>query len=263
MRSFAVAVCGLMLALGCTMAHAGESGPGAGQPAVEPSRSSTPSDKTVQDQGTMGLGVKASMLGVGAEVATRVTHRSNLRAGFNIMGYSRSFDKDGATYDGHLSMRTFEAHYDYYPWARSFHISPGMLSFIGNPITANAFVAGGQSFTLGGTSYTSDPADPIHVSGKANFNQVAPMITVGFGNLVHRDSKRFSVPVEVGMAFQGSPKTTLNLSGSVCDSQGLNCQSVSQSSVQQDIIAEQNKLNNSVRAFKVYPIISLGFGYKF
>jgi len=89
------------------------------------------------------------------------------------------------------------------------------------------------------------------------------MITVGFGNLVHRDSKRFAVPFELGMAFQGSPKTTLNLRGSVCDSQGLNCQGVSQSSVQQDVIAEQNKLNNSIRAFKVYPIISLGFGYKF
>lgn len=35
------------------------------------------------------------------------------------------------------------------------------------------------------------------------------------------------------------------------------------SSVQKDVIAEQNKLNNDIKAFKVYPIISVGFGYKF
>jgi hypothetical protein len=109
MRSFAVAVCGLALVLSCTVSFAGESSLGAVQPAVEPSTSSTPSVKTVPDQGTMGIGVKASMLGVGAEVATRISHRSNVRAGFNVIGYSRSFDKDGATYDGHLSIAHFRS----------------------------------------------------------------------------------------------------------------------------------------------------------
>ena len=263
MRCFVVVVCGLILGLGCTLAQAADSGVPGVQPAVQPLTTSTPTAKPIEDQGRMGSAVKVSILGVGAEVAARLTHRSNVRAGFNVMGYSRSFDKDGATYDGHLSMRTIEAHYDFYPWAHSFRVSPGLLTFLGNPVTANAFLSQGQSFTLGSTVYTSDPANPAHVNGRLNFNQVAPMITVGFGNLVHRDSKRFTVPFEVGVAFQGSPKTTLNLTGNVCDSQGLNCQSASSSSVQKDVIAEQNKLNNDIKAFKVYPIISVGFGYKF
>jgi hypothetical protein len=216
------------------------------------------------DQGEFGLGVKVGLLGVGAEVAARVTHRSNVRAGFNVMGYSRNFSKDSVTYDGHLAFRTVEAHYDIFPWAGSFHVSPGMLAYIGDPISARALVPGGSSFTLGGQQYFSDPANPASAKGKIDFNQVAPMVTVGFGNLIHRDSKRFSVPVELGIAFQGSPKTTLNYAGNVCGSPGVNCRSVaSDPTVQANVISEQGKINHSLSPIKVWPIISVGFGYKF
>jgi hypothetical protein len=215
-----------------------------------------------------GLGVKASLLGVGAEVATRVTHRTNARVGFNVLGYSRDFSKDGISYNGHLDFRTVEAHYDIFPWARSFHVSPGVLAYIGNPITANAAVPGNQSFTLGGQTYYSDPSAPMTASGKVNFNQVSPMVTVGWGNLVRRDSKHFSIPVEFGVAFQGSPKSTLNLAGNVCTggpagSLGATCTNTSDPTVQSNVLSEQTKINKSMSPFKVYPIISVGFGYKF
>ena len=215
-----------------------------------------------------GIGVKTSLLGVGAEVAARVTHRTNARVGFNILGYSRDFSKDGINYNGHLSFRTVEAHYDIFPWAKSFHISPGVLAYIGNPVTANAIVPGNQSFSLGGQTYYSDPSAPPVASGRVNFNQVAPMATVGWGNLVQRDSKHFSIPVELGVAFQGSPKSTLGLAGSVCTggpagSPGSTCTNTSTASVQSNVIAEQGKINKSMAPFKVYPIISVGFGYKF
>jgi hypothetical protein len=228
--------------------------------AVEPSGGSP---KPNADSGIVGLGVKTSLLGVGAEVAARVTHRTNLRAGYNILGYSRSFNKDGVNYDAHLGFRTIEAHYDIFPWARAFHVSPGLLAYIGNPISASAVQPGNKSFTLGGHTYYSDPANPATASAHINFNQVSPMVTVGWGNLVHRDSKRFTVSFEVGAAFQGSPKTTLSIGGNVCDSPGLNCRSAaSDSNVQANIISEQGKINRSMAPFKVYPIISLGFGYK-
>lgn len=213
------------------------------------------------DSGWFGIGVKASFLGVGAEVATRVTRHSNARAGFNILGYSRSFSEDGINYKGHLSFRTVEAHYDIYPWAGNFHISPGVLAYMGNPVTGNAIVPGNQRFTLGDQTY-SDPSAPVTASGNMNFNQVSPTATIGWGNLVRRN-KRFSIPVEIGAAFQGSPKTTLNLTGNVCSVPGSSCVSTSNSTVQSNVVAEQTKINKSLSAFKVYPIISVGFGYKF
>ena len=234
-------------------------------PAPQSSSARSKSSETTDDEGRFGAAVKVSTLGGGAEVALRVTHRTNVRAGFNVITYSRGFNKDGIAYSGPLDFKTFEAHYDIFPWAKSFHISGGLLAYAVDPITATARVPGGQSFSLGDVSYISDPANPVTGSGKIVFYRAAPTVTFGFGNLVPRKTgKHFSIPVEFGVAFQGPPKATLGLAGSVCDSTGLNCRSVaSDPTVQSQIISEENKLNDSMSFFKVYPIISVGIGYKF
>lgn len=218
------------------------------------------------DSGTVGVGVKVSSFGPGIEGAVRVAHRSNVRAGFNMITYDRTFDKDGVSYAGQLQFKTFEAHYDFFPWAGSFHISPGVLAYIGDPITATATVPANQSFSLGGINYYSDPTNPAHGTGKIKFNQAAPTITVGWGNLVSRkEGKHFSIPFEIGAAFQGSPKASLNLAGNVCaTAPGINCvNAATDPTVQSNVVSEQNKVNNDMSFFKVYPIISVGIGYKF
>ena len=217
--------------------------------------------------GEFGLGVKVGLLGAGAEIAARVNSHSNLRAGFNVLGYSRTFNKDGVSYSGHLSFRTIEAHYDVFPFAGKFHISGGMLDYIGNPITANALIPGDKNFTLGGVTYYSDPAVPAGANGRVNFNQVSPTVTFGWGNLV-RENHHFSVPIELGVAFQGSPKSTLGLTGQVCNQPstspiGRTCTPTTDPTVASNVVAEETKLNNSMKPFKFYPIISVGFGYKF
>jgi hypothetical protein len=139
------------------------------------------------------------------------------------------------------------------------------LVYAGDPITATAAIPGGQSFTLGGHTYYSDTAVPVTGNGKINFNKAAPMITVGWGNLVSRkEGRHFSLPVELGVVFQGSPKANLSLAGNICDSSGGNCRNVATDPrAQANVVAEQNKINSNMSFFKAYPIISVGFGYKF
>ena len=241
-RLVAVLACGLLAATGA-LAQAGALGEAA----------------------NFGIGVKGSLLGAGIEGAARITHNSNVRAGFNAISYGRDFNKDGIDYNGQLSFKTVEAHYDIFPFAHGFHVSPGALFYIGNPISASAAVPGGQSFSLGGTIYFSDVNVPVTGSGKIDFNRAAPMITVGWGNLVPRkESKHFSFPVELGTAYQGSPRATLNLTGNVCDTPGVNCRTIAgDSSIQANIQSEQTKINNAMSFFKLYPIISAGIGYRF
>lgn len=212
----------------------------------------------------LGIAVKASSLGAGIEAATPLTRRSNLRAGFNIFSYDRGFHKDGISYDGKLRFRSVEAHYDWFPWAGSFHVSPGALVYNGNQIAASASVPGTQTFTLDGTDYRSDPADPVNGTGKVDFVKAAPMFTVGWGNLLPRNQRRFSVPVELGVIYTGSPRTLLNLGGSACDPTGLNCASAnSYPGFQANVQAERDKLNRDMSAFRFYPVLSVGFGFNF
>jgi hypothetical protein len=239
------------------------------EPAPTPPDTPLPAPKSSSkplsfDEPRVGIGVKGSFLGGGVEGAVRVNRFANVRGGFNLFSYHRGFNKDSIDYAGQLDFKTVEGHFDIFPFAGKFHVSPGVLAYIGNPITATAAVPGGQSFSLGGTTYYSDTGTPVTGSGNIKFNQVSPMATFGWGNLVPRNHGHFSVPFELGAVFQGSPKATLGLAGNVCDSPGVNCRSVaSDPTVQSNVLSEQNKLNNSMSFFKFYPIISIGFGYAF
>jgi hypothetical protein len=217
----------------------------------------------------MGVGLRLSSLGVGGEFAVELTHRSNLRAGFNLLGYSRGFSKDGINYAASLSLRSVEAHYDWFPF-RGFHISPGLMLYNGNNLSATATVPSGNRFTLSGVTYLSEPGDPVLGSGKIDFNKAAPTIMFGLGNLVRRSGRRFSVNFEVGLAFQGDPHAALSLGGSVCANYtGVpvvfsDCRSISSDpTVQANVAAEQAKINHDISPFKVYPLISLTLGYRF
>jgi hypothetical protein len=212
----------------------------------------------------VAVGVKASFLGIGGEIATPLSHTFNLRGGVNLFGYDRTFHKDGIVYAGQLKFRSGEAHLDWFPWGGKFHISPGALIYNGNQVTANASVTSGQTFTLNDTTYTSDPSDPVSGTGKIDFKRAGPMLTAGFGNLIPRDNHRFSIPFEFGAIYTGSPRLALNLAGSACDQTGLICEPVAADpAIQSNVQAEQAKINKDMSAFKFYPVISIGFGVKF
>jgi hypothetical protein len=212
----------------------------------------------------LGIAIKVSSLGAGAEAATPLTYRSNLRAGFNMFSYDRGFNKDGVAYAAQLRFRSVEAHYDWFPFGGSFHLSPGVLVYNGNQLAANASVPGGKTFTLNNTTYASDATDPIAGTGKVDFAKAGPMFTVGWGNLLPRNHRHFSVPFEVGVIYTGAPRTALNLAGSACDADGVNCLSVnSDPTFQANVQAERNKLNKDMSAFKFYPVISVGFAFNF
>lgn len=215
------------------------------------------------EAGLIGMGIRLSTLGAGAEVGVSLSSKLNVRGGVNIFQYNRGFNLDGITYKGQLNLRSGEDHLDWYPLGHTFHLSPGLLVYNGNGATATANVPGGSTFTLGGTTYTSNPANPITGTGKLDFVKAAPTAMFGFGNLVPQ-SRHFTYNFELGVVFQGSARTKLSLAGSACDASGLNCvNAATDPTVQSNVVAEQKKLNNKLSPFKYYPVVSFGFGYRF
>ena len=86
----------------------------------------------------------------------------------------------------------------------------------------------------------------------------------GFGNLARRSERHFGMTVDIGAVYQGVPRTTLNFTGGACDPTGLGCRDVSSDpTVQSNIQSEQAKINHSASPLRFYPVISVGFGYKF
>lgn len=88
------------------------------------------------------------------------------------------------------------------------------------------------------------------------------MVLFGFGNLLPRNRHHFSVTSDFGVAFQGDPKTTLNLTGSTCATPAAGCATISsQPIVQANVLAEQNKINHDLSILRYYPVIRVTFGF--
>lgn len=214
---------------------------------------------------TVGAGVSVSTLGIGAQIATPLAKRVNLRVQGHYFPYSLQYTDDGITFNGNLKLRDAIASVDWYPFKGSFHLSPGVKFYGGFHATGGAVVPAGQSFTLNDTDYTSSAANPIHGTGSVTTGNRAPVFTLGWGNLVSRkEHKGFSVPFEVGFAYQGAPKVNFGLAGVACDSQN-NCGDVSTDpTMQANVAAAQKTANDDLgKYFRFYPVISIGFGYKF
>lgn len=213
----------------------------------------------------IGIGVKVSLLGIGIEAATPISHRLNLRGGFNFLNYSRGFNNDGIHYDASLNFRSAEAHLDWYVLG-GFHISPGVLFYNGNKVSADASVPPGQTFSLGGTQYESDPTglNPVTGTGKLTWPKAAPSILAGFGNILPRSGRHFGFNFEFGGEYMGAPTTTLNLQGTACNtSTGVCANAATDPSIQSSIQAQEKKINHDLSPFKFFPQISLGFGVNF
>jgi hypothetical protein len=210
----------------------------------------------------VGIGLKLSTLGAGIETAVPLAAKANLRGGVNFFQYNRAITNDGIHYAGQLQFRSAEAHFDFYPFG-GFHVSPGVLFYNGNQLTASASVPGGQNFTLNGTAYQSDSSNPVTGTGKLDFVKVSPSIMMGFGNLIPRSGRHYSFLFEVGGAYQGSARVALNLTGNVCDSNGANCVPTSNSTVQANVLAQQQKIRNDINPYRFFPVVSLGVGFNF
>lgn len=211
----------------------------------------------------VGIGVKLSTLGVGIEAATPLTRKLNVRGGFNFFRYSRGITNDGILYDGHLHLQSGEAHLDWFPFG-GFHISPGLLFYNGNSVIATAAVPGGQTLSLGGTQYESDPSAPVTGTGNLDFIKVAPSIMVGIGNLIPRNGRHYSFLFEIGAAYQGPARVALNFAGNVCDTTGTICRPISSDpTVQANIQAQEQKIRNDVNPYRFFPVVSMGVGFNF
>ena len=214
-----------------------------------------------------GIQVNAGTLGAGIQAATAVARKSNVRFGFNYFSYSGSTtsSKDNITYNGTLKLESGEILFDQYI-AGGFHISPGVAIYDGNQATGTASIPTGQTFTLNSVQYYSSASSPVTGTGSFTAGKVAPELLIGFGNLLPRGTRHFTVNFDMGVIFTRSPLIKLNLVGNACTvNSTVGCVPISSTpSVQANLVAEQTKLNNDVGPYlKYWPVIRLGFGYKF
>jgi hypothetical protein len=208
------------------------------------------------------LDVMANSLGAGFEVSTPIARHFDVRGGANITSFGYEFDVDGLHYDSRIMLRSGNLRLDWFPLHRNFHISSGIL-YANNYVDAPSHVPAGAKFTLGDENFVNSVDDPVHGHASLVFpRRVSPLLTAGFRNILPGQHRHIAVPLEFGVAFTGSPKIDVSLAGRACQTDGcFNFED--EEEAQQSLRDEIRDINNTLSSVPVYPIISLGFGYRF
>lgn len=213
----------------------------------------------------LGTGLTAGTTGLGGQIAVPYGAYWNLRAGVSYLGYSRTFQSsDGYPIDGHLRLAAAQATVDWFPRAGGFHVSLGVLVPDLTKATARVPLNANETITVNGAHYSTDAANPLRGTGYVTVNKVDPMLTVGWGNLIPRDyHQRFSIPFEVGAAYQGAPVARVSMRGDVCDQ--IRCTPVAANAgFNHNVEVVRHDLNRNLSAYgRAFPIISIGVGYRF
>ena len=177
-----------------------------------------------------GIGVRAGMLGLGADVAWRVAPTLSARLGYSRLSWDRDLSTSTVRYDGELKLSNFNALLDFSPLG-PFRLTGGVI------LNDNRYEANGV-------------ANAGTVSGDVKAGRrAAPYLGVGFGNV---SGAGVSFYGDLGVMFMGSPKASLS---ATC---GPAVGAAACTAFQNDVAAEQARLEDRLKRFKYYPVLNLG-----
>ena len=211
---------------------------------------------------SFGVGFKVDTLGGGIEFATPLSRSFNLRTGGNFLRFGYGLNLDGVNYASKLHFQSERASIDWFPFHGGLHLSPGVLYFK-NSVSSILSAPPGQQFQLGDSTFMNSIDDPVTGTASIGYaGRFAPTFTVGFGNILPRKHKHFTIPIEVGAGYMGAARMNIKLAGTACTSQGCFNMATDPSS-QASINQEAALINEQLKKYQVYPIVSMGFAYKF
>jgi hypothetical protein len=181
-----------------------------------------------------GLGVRAGTTGVGVDYGFAVAPTLGARVGVSALNLNTDVDTSDVSYDAKAKLANVNLLLDFSP-AGPFRISAG-------------FIANNNKFDLSGQP-TSGSFQGTSLSGTVKPDRsFAPYLGVGYGNVWTTGVNFY---VDAGVMFQGSPRVNLS----------VNCVSASPAqcaAAQNEVAAEQRRVQDKLDKYKYYPVINLG-----
>ena len=199
---------------------------------------------------------KLSTLGLGVELAFPLTQSVDARIGlnaFNISVTKSTTPSPGSfatNYTGTIKLQSIPILADWHPWQNSFRITGGLV-YNNNKFDFSAVPAAGNFIYLNGNKYNIS-----NLGGSAfatvDFNKVAPYLGIGWGRTPKNTGLSFTS--DFGILFQGTPNSNITTNGIT---------SVVGSDPTKDKALATAQLQDSVKNYNLYPVVSIGIGYSF
>jgi hypothetical protein len=175
-----------------------------------------------------------STLGAGMDIAIPVGDSVAARVGFNqfSMSYNTTTTSGAGTtinYNGNLKLQTVQLLADWHPFNGVTHLTAGVM------INNNKVEAVGVEQTTNAV-----------VNAVVDFNKTAPYL--GFGWSGRASNSGWSFKSDIGVLYQGAARATLTTTNATLAA---------------NLATEQAALNDKLKNYKYYPVVSIGIGYAF
>lgn len=200
----------------------------------------------------MGVYLNGGTTGFGLGLTGGVSQDVTVRLSYDTWKRTFTQNNSNGNYNVDLKLKNISALLDWYPFGGVFRTTLGLVAN-GNKADLTATSVSG-TYTFNGVTYTA--SDVGSYAGEVKFNSTAPYLGIGWGNPVAKD-KTWGFVSDVGVIFQGSPKvtSTVTCSATLTPSQCAQLQS--------DVAAGATKLEEDLKNYKYYPVISIGLSYRF
>ncbi len=202
------------------------------------------------------VGLQIGTLGVGANFAMPINKNFQARLNINGLKVSKTKTKDNITYDADLKLFTAGLLLDYYPMDSStFHLSLGAY-YNKNKVTGTATPNSNKEYTINGRSYSARAIKEIDAS--LTFKKFAPYLGLGWGGKLNNSG--WSWNLDLGVMYHSTPKFSLKaVQGDLTKLPP----GVTWNDVVKDVAAQEAKTQSDVKDYKFYPVVSVGFVYRF
>lgn len=194
----------------------------------------------------IAIAAKADTFGLGGDLIIGLGKNVNARLGLGGIDLDTDFELDDIDYDAGIDLFAYSAALDWYPFSNSFFISGGVVF---PDIEAELSATPSGTVNIGGTDYDASLVDVGTLNGRlTNDTDVAPYIGIGWGNATN-PNKRFGLLASLGVAFTEASEVTLTTTGSAVTAAHL--------------AQENQKINDDLEDWKIYPVASLSLYFRF
>ena len=194
----------------------------------------------------IGIAVRAGTIGIGGEVSKLLTSHIGARVGLNFYTlHDNGQDIGDNKFDITAELHAFSALIDLYPGPRgAFHLTGGLMT---TPAKVTG-IGNATSYSFNGATYTASQVGTLTVA--AQYGSTLPYVGLGFGTAASSHGGLAFV-FDLGFAI-GKP--TLTMSGSNAPSGGA---------INANIQAEVAKHQTDIDKVPGYPVLAIGFMYRF
>ncbi len=195
----------------------------------------------------IGLSAEVTTLGPGLSFSVPLCGSLNLRSGVHGLNYTYRGSESDVSYDFDLQLLSENVLLDWHPWHNGCRVSTGVV-FNQNKVEMEARPT--AAYRIGNQIYAM--AEVGMLNGELSFNPAAPYVGLGWGNAVN-DKHRWNFAFDLGVVFQGKPEIDLTATGQLAANPDFMI----------ELERERREIEDSIDAYKYYPVISFGVSYRF